>query len=91
MGFIVVPSAWSGRPLTAVWRLLEISLGIHLDVLLVMLFTFVGLLGWVVSRYLATNLRGRSGARRAGLALFGAVASLLLTVTGASLPTIAIG
>lgn len=91
MGLVALPAAWSGAEWTMVWRPLGVPLGIELDVLSSMLLGFVGLLGWVVSRYSATNLRGRRGARRAGIALFAAVASLTLTVTGASLVTIALG
>ena len=91
VGLLALPAAWSGAPWSATWLPGGVVLGIRLDPLAAMLMAFVGLLGWVVSRYSATNLRGRSGAHRAGIALFGAVASLLLTVTGASLVTVALG
>lgn len=91
VGLLALPAAWSGDPWTAAWFPGGLALGIRLDALAAILMAFVGLLGWVVSRYSTTNLRGRSGAHRAGIALFGAVASLLLTVAGASLVTVALG
>ncbi len=91
LGLVSMPEALSGDPWSAVVRPGGIPLGVHLDLVSCLLLAFVGLLGWVVSRYSLTNLRGRQAFTGSGIRLFAALAGLLLTVSGASLVTVAIG
>lgn len=90
-GLAASPAAIAGSPWSWVWEPGGVPLGIHLDVVGVVLLTFVGLLGWVVSRYSLTNLRGRDQFARSGAILFFALLGLCVTVSGASLVTVAIG
>ncbi|MCY7401239.1 MAG: Na-translocating system protein MpsB [Nocardioides sp.] len=85
------PAAVIGDPWSWVWLAAGIPVGLHLDLVSVLLLGFVGLLGWVVAGYSLTNLRGREQAAPAGAALFVALASLLVTVSGASLVVVAAG
>ncbi|QNN54383.1 putative inorganic carbon transporter subunit DabA [Nocardioides mesophilus] len=68
-----------------------VAWGLHVDRVSAVLLTLVGLLGWLVTTYAVTNLRGQRRLGRFGLLAGGALAALGLMVTGASLPVVALG
>ncbi len=91
LALVALPAAATGDPWSWVWFAAGLPVGVHLDLASVFLLGFVGLLGWVVASYSLTNLRGQSQPERGGAALAVALASLLVTVSGASLVVVAAG
>lgn len=80
-----------GSPLELVVTVLGTPVGLRLDPTASLLTAFVGVLAWVVATYSHTNLAGQSGGRAFARAATGAVLALVLLVTGASLPVMALG
>ena len=74
-----------------VGQIVGVRIGLRLDVLSVILLSFVSCVGWLVATYSLHNLRGQARTGRFGALLLAALAALTLLVTGASLPVIAIG
>ena len=91
LGLAAAPAAVAGTPWSVIWRPGGLAVGILLDVVSVSLMVFVGVLAWVVVSYSRTNLRGRGRLDSVGGVFFLTLVTLLLTVTGASLVSIAIG
>ncbi|WP_101395049.1 putative inorganic carbon transporter subunit DabA [Phycicoccus duodecadis] len=63
----------------------------RLDVAACVLLVFFGVLGWVVARFCAANLRGRRRAGRVGALLTGLLLALTLLAVSSSIVTFALG
>jgi NADH:ubiquinone oxidoreductase subunit 5 (subunit L)/multisubunit Na+/H+ antiporter MnhA subunit len=78
-------------PALVPWAPGGVELGVRLDVLPTVLMGFIASLGLLVAVYSRRNLEGQSRRLRFDIALSGALVALVLMVTGASLPAIALG
>lgn len=90
-GLIALPVAAAGDPWSPTWHTDLVAVGLYLDPVSASLLLFVGLLGWVISTYSMTNLRGRVGLPGAGIALSGTLLALMVMVASADLVTMAAG
>ena len=69
----------------------QLTVGLYLDLLSVVLLAFVASIALIVASYSARNLRGQRRLGRFGLLLSASFLTLAVMVTGASLPVIALG
>lgn len=68
-----------------------VSLGLFLDTPSAALLVFIGVLGFLIARYSARNLRGQARLARFGGLLTASFVSLTLLVAGSSVPVMALG
>ena len=91
-------SVWAGvrlgagdEPVRLARDVAGVDVGLYLDILSVLLLAFVASLSWLVASYTGRNVVGQARAGRLGRLHASATLGLVLLVTGASLPVMAVG
>lgn len=92
MALVAGIAVWVSGPLSWVGaRPAGVEVGVRLDVLSVLLLALVAGVMVLVASYSIRNLAGRAGTSSFGWLLISALTSLVVMVTGASLPVVAAG
>lgn len=91
LGLAGAPAAIAGRPWEGDVGIRGLGWSWRLDVVGVVLLVFMGFLGWVVVRFCAVNLRGRTGGRAVSALLTTTFLSLAVMVLSADLAGFALG